>query len=159
MKKKERSWRQRIGKDLRCPPLTSGHSILFSPPSRGCLCWSDSGFALEGRRTRSDWMMEAGSCPRLAFVDPCCHQVELVSVKASYLGTSDGAMDWEETGPVGLRGRDGCWGILRVRLDKQAPGCPFICALHERLDRGSLIVEGPQDTRGSPRCLPLGCQV
>lgn len=70
-------------------------------------------------------MMEAGSCPRLAFVDPCCHQVELVSVKASYLGTSDGAMDWEETGPVGVEeGRDGCWGILRVRLDNGLPVVP-----------------------------------
>lgn len=39
---------------------------------------------------------------------------------------------------------------------QRAPGCPFICALHGRLDRGSAVVEGPQIPQGQPEMAVTG---
>lgn len=110
-----------------------------------------------------------GVLPSVGICGPMLpYQVELVSVKASYLGTSGEHLDWEETGPVGVEeGRDGCWGILRVRLDHGLQFVPSSVrsmrdwtvvpqlwkALRCRAARGCLPLGVPSVTGPSPRTL------
>lgn len=103
-------------------------------------------------------MMGAGSGPLLAFSEPCCHQAEIVSVKASYLGSCDG--DSHGVGRNWPSGGCGGWEWVFCHPEcapgQRAPGCPFICALHGRLDHGSTAAEGPQMPQGRPEMAAPG---
>lgn len=72
-------------------------------------------------------MMEAGVLPSVGICGPMLPSsgAVLSEEEASYLGTSDGAMDWEKLALWGLRRVGmGVGASLGVRLDKRAPGCP-----------------------------------